>query len=94
MSNMDWKAAMSSEIFREYAQNELVKEAQVSSLPTINEEQVLGEFEQFQIKVNSDPHLKQAFKQLQIKFANDPLYRNKVDVNFVKGVMSLDLDTE
>lgn len=91
---MDWKAAMSSEIFREYVKNELIKEANTLPPPTVDEEQVLNELEQFQAKVITDPYLRQAFKQLQTKFANDPIYRNKVNADFVKGVMSLDLDSE
>lgn len=94
MSNMDWKAAMSSEIFREYVQNELIKEANTPPPAPINEAQVLNELEEFQTKVRNDPYLRKAFRALKEKFASDPSYRSKVDVKFLQGVMLLDLDSE
>lgn len=94
MSDMDWKAAMSSEIFREYLKNELTKEANTPPPPTVNEEQVLDEFDALQVKVRNDPYLRAAFQKLQHKFATDPIYRNKTSPKFVEGVMLLDLDSE
>ena len=94
MSDMNWKAAMSSEIFREYLKNELAKEASMPSIPKLNEDQVLNELEEFQTKVKNDPYLKSAFLKLQQKFATDPVYRSKTNAKFVEGVMLLDLDQE
>jgi len=95
---MDWKAVMSSEVFREYVKNELRKDAQTVESKremTENEEaQVYSDFIKFQEQVNKDPQLKQAFKLFQEKFANDPEYRSQVNPSFVDGVMLLDLDEE
>lgn len=94
MSKEDWDAATSSEIFREYVKNELVKEAYVVPKPPVDETQVLEQFEEFQNYVNSSPKLRVAFRKLQEKFANDPVYRSKVNPKFADGVMLLNLDSE
>jgi hypothetical protein len=97
MSNIDtdWNAACSSEIFREYVKNELIKEANAPQpAPLASADDALVEFEQFENRVRSDPKLFAAFKALQQKFANDPAYRNKTDSKFVEGVLLLNLVEE
>ncbi len=88
VSKEDWAAAMSSEIFREYVKLSL-NSTSVPQKP--NENQILSEFEVFQSKIRSNPKMKQVFKALQAKFASDFEYRNKVNQDFVEGVMLLDL---
>ena len=92
--DMDWKAAMSSEIFREYCKIELQKEAQAPQVAQVKEEEVLEDFDKFQNMVNSNPQMKLAFKELKEKFSSDLEYRDGVDPNFVNGVMLLDLGDE
>ena len=94
---MDRTAAMSSEIFREYVKNELKREAlekqqKKAEAPNIND--VLGDLDEFERRVKSDPKLRVAFKALQEKFATDTSYREKVNPIFVDGVMLLDLDED
>jgi hypothetical protein len=89
-SKEDWNAAMSSEVFREYLKGELHKEA-APQPPPVDKSQVLGEFADFEQKVRSNPKLKLAFQTLQAKFRTDPEYTAKVDPQFVKGVMLLNL---
>lgn len=94
MVNQDWDAAMSSEIFREYAKNEMVKEAYSKPEPVVNEQEVMSDFQEFERKVRETPQLRVAFKQLQNKFASDPSYRNRANPRFVEGVMLLNLNSE
>lgn len=94
MVKEDWAAAMSSEIFREYLKQEIVKEAYVMQPEPVDAEQVINDLQEFERKVRETPHLKAAFKQLQNKFANDAAYRNRVNPKFVQGVLLLNLDSE
>jgi hypothetical protein len=94
---MDWKAAMSSEIFREFVKNELQKEAsEARDSVTIeaNKEKVMDGFLEFQDRVQSNPKLKRAFSAWQKRFASDSEYRSKFNPDFVNGVMALFLDDE
>jgi hypothetical protein len=88
-SKEDWDAAMSSEIFREYAGAELHK---MAVEPIVDNRQVLEEFEKFEQKICQSPQLKTAFKALQHKFITDPAYTEKVDPKFVEGVLLLNLN--
>lgn len=99
--NEDWKAALSSEIFREYLKNELAKEAQETQQKSLakkeakkNKKKTLKQFEELSERIKRDPQLKFAFKTLKEKFYTDPEYRAKTDPNFVNGVMMLFLDDE
>ena len=95
----DWDAAMSSEVFREYFQGELAKEAGIK--PKVDKDQALkditafqekmDEFKKFEQMVLATPQMKTAFKALQEKFINDPEYTAKVEPKFIEGVMMLDL---
>lgn len=87
----DWSAAMSSEVFREYAQNELKKEAMKPS--SENEmEANFKFFKEIEGQINNSPKMKQAYKALQEKFASDEDYRMKTNPIFVNAVMMLELD--
>lgn len=86
---MDWQAAMSSEIFREYVKNELLKEANEKPEPQIDKDHILSEFDKFTQKVNSNPTLKYAFSILKEKLAKDPKYRDKVHPDLVNGIAML-----
>lgn len=94
MNDQDWRAAMDSEIFREYVRNETVKLAEEDRKQKLaaEDEQVLEDFAQFQNEVRSSPHKLQAFRTLQKKFASDPDYAAKTKKSFVDAVMMLDLE--
>lgn len=93
MDNTDWKAALSSEIFREYVQNELIKEASQPS-PEQQLEEGMRAFQELQSHVNANPKLKKAFLALQKKFATDAAYRQATHPHFANGVMMLDLSED
>jgi len=92
----DWEAAMSSEIFREYLGNELIKEAKAKPLlePIFDNVAIMKDFEEFQNTVRSTPKLLLGFKALQNKFETDIDYRNKVDPKFAEAVLLLDLEVK
>lgn len=115
-SNQDWNAAMSSEIFREYVNNELQKEAakEQDDLKTIreyiageirkeafvikNEEKeidekasVLAEIEKFEKIIKNNAELFEKFKMAKRALIENPGLVDKVDSNFVRGIMMLDL---
>lgn len=90
---MDWAAAMSSEVFRNFAQSELLKEAQEVK-EVILEDDALNNFEGLQKRVHASPKLRGAFKKLQQLFTSDPEYTAKVDRNFVEGVLLLNVEDE
>lgn len=91
MDDMNWKSAMSSEIFREYVQNELAKEASQPS-PQAELEDSFKLFQQVEAQIKQSPKAKQAYKVLQQKFATDDNYRMKTNKSFVDAVMMLNLD--
>lgn len=91
-SKEDWAAAMSSEIFREYLKNELIKEAQAPKEPTVQE--IHEQLETFEKKIKNDPGMLKAFKVLQNKFATDQVYADTVNPAFVAGVLMLNLSDE
>lgn len=98
----DWSAVMDSEVFRNYLQSELRKDAveqaesaakQAAEL-AINEELVVQAFIEFEDKVNNDPKMWFTFKQLQKKIASDPDYASSCNPLFAQAVMMLDLDDQ
>lgn len=95
MTDMDWKAAMSSEVFREYFQNEVVRinrEAQNKQQVTEEDElNVLEQFKEFERQIRSSPKKLTIFRALQNKLATDLEYAAKVKTSFVDAVMMLDL---
>lgn len=100
MVDMDWKAAMDSEVFREYAKNEIykmqVKAQQVQQQQNVdNDEQeklrTLEQFKALELEVRASPKKLAVFRALQNKFATDPEYTSRVKVSFVNAVMMLDL---
>lgn len=92
VSNEDWKACVSSEVFREYLKNQVHKEAAQENFLKESEELILNDFEEFENRVKNNPQLKTAFKKIQEKLSSDPDYRSKVSARFIDGVMMLDLD--
>lgn len=97
---MDWTAAMSSEIFREYVKNELKKEAKEiaeqksQKVEELDKEAILNDFENLECKIRNNPKLKQAFKIYKEKLASDSEYRSKVHPDFINGIDMLFLDSE
>lgn len=90
---MDWAAAMSSEVFRTYAQNELLKETQITT-DSVSASDAMDNFEGLQKRVSASPKLRGAFKKLQQLFTSNPEYTAKVDPNFVEGVLLLNVEDE
>lgn len=87
----DWSAALSSEVFRNFIQAELAKEASVKDQEELEEMKVIQAFAALEEKIRSTPELCEKFKKLQEKFINDPSSRNK-NPKFAESVMLLDLD--
>jgi len=93
-SKEDCNALMSSEIFREYFNSEIQKEASLESKETsqeVDKGEVLRRFKELEDRINGSPRMKVAFQALQNKFITDPEYTKKVDPLFVEGVLLLNL---
>lgn len=98
MMDMDWKAVMNSEVFREYFQGEvarMTREAQEKQKESENIEEdrsnVLEQFKEFERQIRSSPKKLAVFRALQNKLATDLDYASKVKTSFVDAVMMLDL---
>lgn len=98
MTDMDWKAAMNSEIFRDYARNEIHQQIQIKAQQQEEAKQIkedkldlLEAFQEFERQVRSSPKKLAIFQTLQNKFAIDPEYAATVKKSFVEAVMMLDL---
>jgi hypothetical protein len=97
MDYMDWEAAISSEVFRNYVSTQLQKEAEAIQTPEekLDEEiALMKDFEDFERKVNESPRLKASFQKLQDTFIHDAEYTAKVNPKFVDAVMMLKLADE
>ena len=95
MDDMTWRNCMDSEIFRNYVFNETAKnKANVKSAEQIAEEnlEIMNNFEDFQIQVNSSVKLKDTFKKLQQIFLTNEKYAATVDPLFVEGILLLKFD--
>lgn len=103
VDSIDWQAAMSSEIFRNYVAQELEREAEEASeaaqikraeahLKALEEQ--AEAFEEFERRVEASPVLKARLKQAQDALLNNPELAAKTDPDFVRGIMMLDLDEE
>jgi len=99
--DMTWKAAISSEIFREYVSNELKREALEKSseakfdkieLEAKESENAFEEFDNFEREVLASPFLKNKFKKVKEYLIKNPDVISKVDSNFVNGVMMLNFE--
>ncbi len=98
MVDMDWKAAMNSEVFREYFQSEVARinrQAQENRIEAEhadeNQLNILEQFKEFERQIRSSPKKLAVFKALQNKLATDFEYASKVKKSFVDAVMMLDL---
>lgn len=95
MDDMDLRALANSEIFKEYASNELKKNAINEKSPEeieFNELKALNDFEEFQKNVNSSKKKKEIFKNLQILFQTNEKYASTIDKGFVDVVLLLDIE--
>ena len=88
MSKEDTAALMDSEVFRNFARSEAIKEA---STPKLDEQELLNDFQKLTDKIASSPELKKQFQHLQKLFNSNAEYTAKVDPKFVEGVLLLDL---
>ena len=100
MDHMDWKAATDSEIFREFAKNELLKEAKAEEqdkLAKANEpgnEELIRQFYALEEKVNGSPKLLASFRAFKSKIMSDFAYLKKAEASnklLVEAVMMMDL---
>jgi len=87
--DMDSKALFGSEVFRNLINVEAQREAQAKKEAEVFQKTALEEFEEFQIRVNANPVLKEEFKKLQQRFINDSEYRDSTNQDFVQGVLLL-----
>lgn len=95
MSDMDYKAAMNSEVFRELAAAELKKQAATKKTAEQIEQQeldALKAFDDFQLKVNASKKQKKIFKDLQTLFQTNEKFASTVDPKFVELVLLLNID--
>ncbi len=95
MDDMNWRSAMDSEIFRGYLAAELQKQAaNKKTAEQIADEElnVLSQFDEFQLKVNSSKKQKAVFKHLQEVFQTNEKYASTVDPKFVELVLLLNID--
>lgn len=96
MDDMTWRAAMDSEIFRNYAENELQRiqiEQQVKNAS--EDEEIINtveSFEKLEREIKASPDKLKVFRALQEKFASDEKYTASVKKSFVDAVMLLNLD--
>lgn len=102
VDKMDWMAAMSSEVFRNYVAGQLVKEAErEASKPTpeqivdsnIDElDMALTAMDDFESAVRKNPGLLAQFKRAKAFLQNNPDAHDKVDPMFINGIMMLNLE--
>ena len=95
--DMDWKAALSSEIFREYLKAAVPtmqnKEAAIEPTLSVEEEaKALADFEKFQADIKSSPKKLAVFRSLREKIISDDDYRSRTKKAFVDAVLLLDLE--
>lgn len=103
VDDMDWAAAMDSEIFRLYASAETqrinneklavleqTKQAELTADDDVIE--AMGSFEIMEREIKASPHKLKVFRALQEKFASDPDYTALTKKSFVDAVMFLDLE--
>ena len=92
---MDWSAAISSEVFRNYVSNQLAKEAsenKTAEQELMDEAKIMEEFDNLQKRINESPKLKAGFKKLQDIFLKNAEYKETVDPKFVEGILLLEID--
>lgn len=104
VDDQDWKAAISSEVFRNYVaiqlNEEAIKEAKKETEEQTLERQVndmdhvLTAMDDFENKIKSSPQLLAKFKAAKMALLTHPELIDKVDSNFVKGIMMLNLPEE
>lgn len=101
MDDMTWKAAMDSEIFREFVKNEASKvrseliaqkkiENKLAELKD-DEPNYYDMLDQLESTIRANPALFEHFKQAR-KALQDPEIIKTADPDFIKGMMMLDLD--
>lgn len=94
MSDYDFKIAMGSEVFRNFAETILKKEAEEIKIAENMEKNAFESFEELQLKINLDEKLRSTFRALKEKFANDPNSTIGVNKNFVEGINLLLIDED
>lgn len=94
MTDMDWAAAMDSEIFREYARSESLRMRVEASQAKQAEDtfETLQQFEAFEAEIKSSPEKLAVFRALRDKIASDPDYADQINPAFLDAMMMLNLD--
>ena len=95
MDDMSWKACLNSEVFCNYIAAEEVKakkNIKTAEDVALENLEILNDFEDFQVKVNSSIKLKDTFKKLQQLFLTNEKYASTVDPLFVESVLLLKID--
>jgi len=95
--DMDWKAAISSEIFREYLKTAIpnIKKASEPTEPKLSneeEKEIYESFHKLQQEIRSSPSKLATFRAIKEKLIHDDEYRARTKVAFIDAVMLLDLD--
>jgi hypothetical protein len=88
MNSLDERALASSEIFREYLEQEQRKSASIKS-KSIDADTAISNFENIQTKIKTDARLKNIFASLQNRFIQNPTGADPV---FIDAVLSLNLE--
>lgn len=94
MFDMDDNALFSSEVFRNFVNGELRKEAEEKQKAKELEDTILDTFLDLQKKINSSVVLKQQFKRVQDRMKVDAAYREANNEAFVRGIMLLKFEDE
>jgi hypothetical protein len=90
LNDMDTQALMSSEVFCNYLDHEMKRQAQEKAI--VSEDSVLKSFGELQDKIKYSPYLRGEFVKLQNRFINEPGYKETINEDFVRGVMLLSLE--
>ncbi len=94
-SKEDNSALLSSEVFRNFASSELMKEkAAIKTAEQLSQEKeaAIDAFNEFQKKVNASAKLKKTFKKLQEQFLTNAELAEQTDPAFLEGVLLLDIE--
>lgn len=101
VDEQDWKAITSSEVFRNFVISQLQKEAAEESNKPSKEQVIdakidemdmaLTAMDDFEERIHKNPELLAKFRNVKAYLIRNPDVHDKVDSNFVKGIMMLDL---
>ena len=94
MDDHEWKVVCNSEVFREFAKEELAKEERAKMAKASDEsnsEALFDEFKQLELRINGNDKVKTAFREFKERLMRDPEFLKKADQQLAEIVMMLDL---